>query len=103
MTKEEFIKELKETTKGQWTLGSSNVHTLRCANNDCPITAVAKRLLGKHFANHLYRTAADELGLEYAVAGQIADAADFATWSANPNHVELRKELLAACGIEVVS
>jgi hypothetical protein len=66
---------------------------IRCRNGqDCPVTAVARKLKVGSFAQHEYNAAGE--ALNFALASEVAWAADFDT--VNPKISRLRKRLLAA-------
>src|SRR6266446_992467 len=104
MNKEEFFAILKDTSRGNWKLVGAQYEKptmVRCAADDCPVTAVTRKLTGKSFRTGDWREAAAEIGLDYEVGQEIVDAADFAQFTSRASHAAVRKELLAVCGIEV--
>lgn len=90
MTLEEFLAELKDL---EWNFLSFYGSAIRTKDNQCPITAVCKKVTGKYFTNYGWDQAAFEISLSNNIASQIVDASDGSI-------SEMRTKLLEAIGFE---
>ncbi|NIR43726.1 MAG: hypothetical protein GWN99_07170 [Gemmatimonadetes bacterium] len=95
MTADEFFRRLSRTPRA-WRLTGGKLRSGPLVDPDCPITAVARALVGEAApaAGGVVR-AADCLGLEGKLASRIVAAADDRR-SADSG---LRLDLLRACGL----
>lgn len=95
MTLEQFLEKLEQTPR-DWVLDAmvtqEQALSIRRGFMQCPISAMRDGM-GSN-----YPSIAKELGLDIALANDIAKAADASPEGYDP---ELRAKLLKACGLEV--